>query len=75
MVKRSRISTIEFGRRMVGDAPSEENPKITFDLETDGGEIFEVSFSLRGILSTVVMAYNWPPLKEALAELEPPTKV
>jgi hypothetical protein len=75
MVKRTRLPTIELGRRMWGDAPSEQNPKITFDLETDGGEIFEASFSLPGILSTVVMAYNWPPLKEALAELAPPTKV
>jgi hypothetical protein len=57
-------SLMILGRRMMGDAPTETDPKITFELEAETGETFEVSFSLRGILSTVVMAQNWPPLKE-----------
>jgi hypothetical protein len=60
---------------MTGDLPTEENPKITFELEAETGEIFKVSFSLRGILSTVVMAHNWRLLRDALAEMEPPIKV
>jgi hypothetical protein len=60
---------------MKGDAATEEDPTITFELEAETGQIFEVSFSLRGILSTVVMAHNWRPLKDALAEMEPPIKV
>ena len=59
------------GRRMMGDAPTEDNPKITFELEAETGEMFKVSFSLRGILSTVVMANNWAPLRDAMAEMEP----
>jgi len=43
---------------MLGDAPTEHDPKITFELEAETGDIFEISFSLRGILSTVVMANN-----------------
>jgi hypothetical protein len=39
------------------------------------GEIFDVKFSLRGILSTVVLAHAWKPLKNELAELDRPTIV
>jgi hypothetical protein len=46
--------------------------KITFELEAETGDRFEISFSLRGILSIVVMSRNWTPLREALAELPPP---
>jgi hypothetical protein len=59
---------------MRGDSPTEDDPQVTFELESETGEMFEVSFSLRGILSTVVMANNWTPLKEALAELPPPIR-
>jgi hypothetical protein len=69
--KTTSLPTIVMGRRMMGDAPTEDNPKITFELEAETGEMFKVSFSLRGILSTVVMANNWPPLRDALAEMEP----
>jgi hypothetical protein len=75
MAKRTKLPRIVMGRRMSGGAPTEEDPKVTFELEAETGELFEISFSLRGILTTVVMAHNWTPLKEALAELEPPTKV
>jgi len=54
---------------MMGDAPTEIDPKIAFELEAENGEIFEVSFSLRGILSTFVMARNWPPLADELRQL------
>jgi hypothetical protein len=60
---------------MGGDASTEEDPKVTFELEAATGEIFEVSFSLRGILSTVVLAHAWTPLKEEPAQVEPPIKV
>jgi hypothetical protein len=59
---------------MRGDSPTEDDPQVTFELESETGEMFEVSFSLRGILSTVVMANNWTPLKETLAELPPPIR-
>jgi hypothetical protein len=75
MAKRTRLATIVMGRSMRGDASTEEDPKVTFELEAETGEIFEVGFSLRGILSTVVMAHSWTPLKEELAQLEPPIKV
>jgi hypothetical protein len=70
--KTTSLPTIVMGRRMMGDAPTEDNPKITFELEAETGEIFKVSFSLRGILTTIVMANNWSPLKDALAEIDPP---
>jgi hypothetical protein len=75
MAKRTKPPTIVMGRSMAGGAPTEKDPKVTFELEAETGEIFEVSFSLRGILSTVVMAHNWTPLKEELAQVEPPIKV
>lgn len=75
MAKQTRLPTIVLGRTMTGDLPTEENPKITFELEAETGEILKVSFSLRGILSTVVMALNWRLLRDALAEMEPPIKV
>jgi hypothetical protein len=74
MTQRAKLPLMVLGRRMKGDAPADANPKITFELEAETGETFEVSFSLRGILSTVVMARNWTPLKEELAQLEPWTK-
>jgi hypothetical protein len=73
-VKRTKLPKVVLGRKMLGDAPTEEDPKITFELEAETGDIFEISFSLRGILSTVVMANNWAPLKEALAEMPPPIR-
>jgi hypothetical protein len=72
MMQRAKLPLMVLGRRMMGDAPTETNPKITFELEAETGEIFEISFSLRGVASTITMALNWPPLKEALAEIKPP---
>jgi hypothetical protein len=54
---------------MSGDA---DNAKVTFELEAETGQIFEVSFSLSGILSTTVMAMNWSPLMDELEQVEPP---
>lgn len=73
MTKRTRLPMIVMGRSMTSDPATEEEPKITFQLEAETGETFEVCFSLRGILSTVLMAHNWTPLREELAQLEPPT--
>lgn len=73
-MKRTKLPKIVLGRSMRGNAPTESDSRVTFELEAETGEIFEVSFSLRGILSTVVMANNWAPLKEALAEMPPPIK-
>lgn len=73
-MKRTKLPKVVLGRKMLGDAPTEDDPKITFELEAETGDIFEISFSLRGILSTVVMANNWAPLKEALAEMPPPIR-
>jgi hypothetical protein len=75
MAKRIKLPMIVMGRSMAGDPSTEQDPKVTFALEAETGEIFEVSFSLRGILSTVVMAHNWTPLREELAQVEPPIKV
>ena len=75
MVKRTRLPTIVMGRSMTGTPANDGDPKVIFNLEAETGEVFEISFSLRGILSTVVMAHSWSPLKEALAQMEPPTLV
>jgi hypothetical protein len=75
MVNRTRLPMIVMGRSMAGDPSTEKDPKVTFELEAETGEVFEVSFSLRGILSTVTMAHSWRALKEELARLEPPTFV
>jgi hypothetical protein len=61
------------GRSMAGDPSTEEDPKATFVLEAETGEMFEVSFSLRGMLSTICMAHSWTLLRTELAQLEPPT--
>lgn len=73
MAKRTRLPMIVIGRSMTASPPSKENPNVKFELEAETGEIFEVCFSLRGILSTVVMSHSWPLLREELAQLEPPT--
>ena len=73
MAKRTRLPMIVMGRSMTASPSSEEDSNIKFELEAETGEIFEVCFSLRGILSTVVMAHRWPRLREELAQLEPPT--
>jgi hypothetical protein len=75
MTKRTRLPTIVMGRSMSHGDPTAKDPKATFELEAETGEVFEVSFTLRGILSTVMMAHSWSLLKEELAQLEPPTKV
>jgi hypothetical protein len=75
MGKRTRLPTIVMGRSLTSAPSTEEDPKIRFELETETGEIFEVSFSLRGILSTVMLARAWPLLREELAQLEPPIKL
>jgi hypothetical protein len=75
MTKRTRLPTIVMGRSMSHGDPTVKDPKATFELEAETGEVFEVSFTLRGILSTVMMAHSWSLLKEELAQLEPPTKV
>jgi hypothetical protein len=58
MAMRTKLSTIVMGPSVRGGASTEEDPKVTFELEAETGETFEVSFSLCGILSTVVMAHN-----------------
>ena len=75
MTQRTKLPLMVLGRRMMGDAPTEKDPKITFELEAETGEIFEISFSLRGVASTVTMGLNWPPLREALADVQPPIKL
>jgi len=75
MTTRTRLPTIVMGRSMSGDAPTKEDPEVKFELEAETGEIFDVKFSLRGILSTVVLAHGWTILKKELAELDRPTIV
>ena len=75
MAKRTRLPTIVMGRSMQGSASTEKDPKVTFELEAETGEIFEICFSLRGVLSTVVVAHGWSPLKEELEQVEPPIKI
>jgi hypothetical protein len=74
MAKRTKLPTIVMGRSMMAGPTTDEDPKVTFELEAETGEISEVGFSLRGLLSTVMMAHNWSPLKEELDQLEPPVK-
>lgn len=74
MMKKTTLPLIVLGKSMNGDPPTTTDPKITFELEAETGEKFVVSFSMRGILSTVVMALNWAPLKEELTQVEPPIK-
>src|SRR5947209_6722234 len=38
MTKRTRLPLIVFGRSMSGGAPTEEDPKIKFELEAETGE-------------------------------------
>jgi hypothetical protein len=73
MAKRTRLPMIVMGRSMTTGPSAEEDPEVRFELEAETGEIFEVSFSLRGILTTVTMAHSWQRLREELAQLEPPT--
>jgi len=74
-MNRTRLPLIVFGRSMAGDVPTAQDPKIKFELEAETGEIFEVAFSVRGLLSTIMMANNWAVLQDELAQLEPPTKL
>jgi hypothetical protein len=46
MAKRTKLPTIVMGRSMGGGASAEKDPKVTFELDAETGEIFEVSFSL-----------------------------
>jgi hypothetical protein len=57
------------------NASAPENTKPVFELEAETGEIFEVSFTLRGILSIITLAHGWTVLRKELAELDPPTIV
>ncbi|NEV01425.1 hypothetical protein [Bradyrhizobium uaiense] len=50
-----------------------EDHKNVFELEAKTGEIFEVEFSLRGILSTISLANGDPIIRAELADLDPPT--
>jgi hypothetical protein len=74
MVQKTTLPLIVLGNSMNGDPPMTTDPKITVELEAETGEKFVVSFSMRGILSTVMMILNWAPLKEELAHVEPPIK-
>jgi hypothetical protein len=58
MMTRTKLPTIVMGRTMKQPAPTEKGAKVTFELEAETGEIFELEFSLRGLLSTVVMAHS-----------------
>jgi hypothetical protein len=75
MAKRTRLPTIVTGRSMSHGDPTAKDRKATFEFEAETGEVFEVSVTLRGILSTLVMAHGWTPLKEELAQMEPPINV
>jgi len=74
MPRKTKLPLMVLGRRMIGTPPTETDGKITFEIEAETGEIFEISFTQRGIVSTVTMALNWPSLKEALADVKPPIK-
>ncbi|MHC2575998.1 hypothetical protein ACVI1J_002288 [Bradyrhizobium diazoefficiens] len=74
MPRKTKLPLMVLGRRMIGTPPTETDAKITFEIEAETGEIFEISFTQRGLASTVTMALNWPPLKEALADVKPPIK-
>jgi hypothetical protein len=73
MTQRVRLPMIVLGRSMAAPPATEENPTIRFELEAETGEILDVEFSLRGIMSTISLARGWPLLREELAQLNPPT--
>jgi hypothetical protein len=56
MTKRTKLPTIVKGRSVRDDASMEKDPKVTFELEAETGEIFEVGF---------------PPPASATSALEP----
>jgi hypothetical protein len=65
------LPLIILARSMDGDAPDNADPKVTFELEAETGQLFEATFSLRGILSMFVMVRDWSPLRDELSSLPP----
>lgn len=72
MAEKIKLPVIVLGRSMEGDSSEAENPMMTMELQADNGQIYEVSFSLAGIVSTTILALNWSPLRQALEDLPPP---
>lgn len=72
MAETIKLPVIVLGRSMEGDSSEAENPMMTMELQAENGQIYEVSFSLAGIVSTAILALNWSPLRQALEDLPPP---
>ena len=69
MAKMNKLPTIVSARQMISDAADVPDPRVTFQLEAENGELFELNFSLRGAVMTTSVALNWPPLREGLLEI------
>lgn len=72
MAETIKLPVIVQGRSLEGDTTDAENPMMMVELQADNGQIYEVTFSLAGILSTAILALNWSPLRKALEDLPPP---
>jgi hypothetical protein len=72
MAETIKLPVIVLGRSLEGDNSDAENPRVTMELKAENGQIYEVTFSLDGIVSTAILALNWSPLRQALENLPPP---
>jgi hypothetical protein len=72
MAETIKLPVIVQGRSLEGDTTDAANPTMTMELQADDGQIYEVTFSLAGIVSTAILALNWSPLRQALQDLPPP---
>ena len=72
---KEKIPHIVLAKSMSGSGSEAAEASATFTVEAETGQTFDLSFSLVGLLSIVVMARNWQQLQEELASLPPPTQV
>ena len=47
MNHRTKLPIIVMSRRMTGEPATETNPKVTFELEAETGEVFVITFHSR----------------------------
>lgn len=72
MAETIKLPVIVLGRSLEGDSSDVERPTVTMELQAENGQIYEVTFSLDGLVSTAILALNWSPLRQALENLRPP---
>jgi hypothetical protein len=75
VTERTTLPLIVMGRSLSGSPlTSADNPTAVLEFETEAGGTLVASFTLRGLLTTAVMANNWSPLRGELDQLEAPEK-